>query len=141
MPFVVADGLLYAKITGDKYSEVGEAKKYYDPSVILDPNEGLANLLTNAALDPFGKTEERKMERALIVEYRASIEEILKSLNARNLALAVDIARIPEDIRGFGHVKENHLAAARTKWQNLMQRWNAPQAASAQPEQPAAAVN
>lgn len=69
--------------------------------------------LRGTALDPFGKTEERKMERALIVEYRASIEEILKSLNARNLALAVDIARIPEDIRGYGHVKERHLHAAR----------------------------
>ena len=97
--------------------------------------------LRGTALDPFGRTEERKTERALIVEYRQCIETLLKSLTADKLALAVEIASIPEDIRGYGHVKENHLAAARTKWQNLMQRWNAPQAASAQPEQPAAAVN
>jgi indolepyruvate ferredoxin oxidoreductase len=95
--------------------------------------------LRGTALDPFGRTEERKTERALIVEYRQCIETLLKGLNADKLALAVEIASIPEDIRGYGHVKENHLAAARTKWQNLMQRWNAPQVASAQPV--AAAVN
>jgi indolepyruvate ferredoxin oxidoreductase len=37
--------------------------------------------------------------------------------------LAAEIARIPEEIRGFGHVKERHLAAARTKWAALMQQW------------------
>ena len=95
--------------------------------------------LRGTALDPFGRTEERKTERALIVEYRQCIETLLKGLNADKLALAVEIASIPEDIRGYGHVKENHLAAARTKWQNLMQRWNAPQVASAQSV--AAAVN
>jgi len=79
--------------------------------------------LRGGALDIFGRTEERKMERALIGEYRASIEELLKTLNAGNRALAVDIARIPEEIRGYGHVKERHLAAARTKWQKLLQQW------------------
>jgi indolepyruvate ferredoxin oxidoreductase len=79
--------------------------------------------LRGGALDIFGKTEERQTERALITEYRASVEELLRGLNANNRALAVDIARIPEDIRGYGHVKERHLKAARVKWQALMQRW------------------
>ena len=79
--------------------------------------------LRGTAFDPFGKTEERKMERALIQEYRASIDEVLKGLNARNLPLAIDIARIPEDIRGYGHVKERHLTAARAKWQGLLAQW------------------
>ncbi|MFN9476337.1 DUF6537 domain-containing protein, partial [Acidovorax sp.] len=79
--------------------------------------------LRGTAFDPFGRTEERRMERALIVEYRACIEELLKGLTADNLALAVEIARIPEDIRGYGHVKERHLAAARPKWDGLMAQW------------------
>ena len=79
--------------------------------------------LRGGAFDVFGKTAERKMERALIDEYRACIDELLTSLNAGNHALAVDIARIPEDIRGYGHVKERHLHAARPKWAGLMAQW------------------
>ena len=87
--------------------------------------------LRGTALDVFGKTEERRMERALIVEYRACIEELLKNLNADNLALAVEIARIPEEIRGYGHVKERHLKAARPKWNSLMAQWRGGPAAQA----------
>ena len=66
------------------------------------------------------------MERALIGEYRASIDALLaKGLAAESLALAVEIARIPEEIRGFGHVKERHLHAARSKWGGLMAQWRA----------------
>ncbi|MBS3020868.1 hypothetical protein DJFAAGMI_03632 [Comamonas sp. PE63] len=80
--------------------------------------------LRGTALDPFGRTEERRTERALIVEYRQCIDTLLTGLTADKLALAVEIASIPEDIRGYGHVKEHHLAAARIKWQALMTRWN-----------------
>ena len=79
--------------------------------------------LRGTALDVFGRTEERKMERALINEYLVCIEELLQALNAGNRALAAEIARIPEDIRGYGHVKARHLAGARPKWQALMSRW------------------
>lgn len=79
--------------------------------------------LRGTAFDIFGHTEERKMERALIGEYRASIEELLKTLKADNLQQAVEIARIPEEIRGYGHVKERHLATARPKWASLMKQW------------------
>ena len=63
------------------------------------------------------------MERALIAEYRACIDELLARLNADNLALAVEIARIPEEIRGYGHVKERYLSAARSRWDGLMAQW------------------
>ncbi|MGA0612521.1 indolepyruvate ferredoxin oxidoreductase family protein [Caldimonas sp. KR1-144] len=79
--------------------------------------------LRGTALDPFGRTEERRTERALIGEYRACIEELIGSLNATKLSLAIEIARIPEEIRGFGHVKERHLHAARAKWDGLMAQW------------------
>lgn len=79
--------------------------------------------LRGTALDPFGRTEERKTERALIGEYRACIEELLRSLSAGNVAQATEIARIPEEIRGYGHVKARHLAAARGRWESLMTQW------------------
>ena len=79
--------------------------------------------LRGTALDVFGRTAERKMERALIVEYESCVDELLRTLNADNRALAAEIARIPEEIRGYGHVKERHLKAARPKWDALMLRW------------------
>ena len=82
--------------------------------------------LRGTAFDIFGKTEERRTERALIVEYRACVDELLAGLTADKLALAVEIARIPEDIRGYGHVKERHLKAARAKWNGLMAQWRSP---------------
>jgi indolepyruvate ferredoxin oxidoreductase len=79
--------------------------------------------LRGTAFDVFGRTAERRTERALIGQYRECIDELLATLDARNLAQAVEIARIPEEIRGYGHVKEKHLAAARAKWQALMAAW------------------
>ena len=81
--------------------------------------------LRGGALDVFGKSEERRTERALITEYQACIDELLQSLNAGNRALAAEIARIPEEIRGYGHVKQRHIQAVRPKWDKLMQRWRA----------------
>jgi indolepyruvate ferredoxin oxidoreductase len=79
--------------------------------------------LRGGALDVFGKTDERRMERQLLSDYEACIAELLKSLSAERLALAAEIARIPEEIRGYGHVKERHVKAARAKWDGLMARW------------------
>ena len=81
--------------------------------------------LRGGALDVFGRSEERKMERALIQQYQDCIDELLQTLSVDNRALAAEIARIPEEIRGYGHVKERHLKAARPKWDALMQRWRA----------------
>jgi indolepyruvate ferredoxin oxidoreductase len=79
--------------------------------------------LRGTALDPFGTTEERRTERALIGEYRAAIDELLQGLTAEKLPLAVEIARLPEGIRGYGHVKERHLVAVRAKWTRSMAAW------------------
>jgi indolepyruvate ferredoxin oxidoreductase len=81
--------------------------------------------LRGTALDPFGRTAERRTERALITEYRACIESILPGLTPENLALATAIASVPEDIRGYGHVKARHLATARAKSTALMAQWTA----------------
>jgi indolepyruvate ferredoxin oxidoreductase len=66
--------------------------------------------LRGGTFDIFGYTEERKMERALITEYRAVVAELLAGLSAQNHEQAVAIANLPEKIRGFGHVKEKAVA-------------------------------
>ncbi len=110
-----------------KKNDKGELLKQEFGPLMLTGFRLLAKLkgLRGGMFDVFGKTEERRMERALIGEYRASIDEVLGSLNAANLSLATEIARVPEDIRGYGHVKERHLHAARPKWAGLMATWRA----------------
>ena len=76
--------------------------------------------LRGGALDIFGYTEERKMERALVVEYREMIEGLVQGLNADNHATAVALANLPEQIRGFGHVKEANVATFRTEKARLL---------------------
>jgi indolepyruvate ferredoxin oxidoreductase len=76
--------------------------------------------LRGTVLDPFGHTEERKTERALIEQYRTTISSLSASLNSNTLPLAVQIARIPEEIRGYGHVKERHLRNAKEKEARLL---------------------
>ncbi len=61
--------------------------------------------LRGTALDIFGRTEERRMERALIEEYEQTVGTLLAGLTRENHALAVEIASLPETIRGYGHIK------------------------------------
>jgi indolepyruvate ferredoxin oxidoreductase len=81
--------------------------------------------LRGTAFDPFGRSEERKMERALIVEYQNLILGLLPHLSAKTLPLAVAIASVPEQIRGFGHVKERNVREARKKWKELSKEFEA----------------
>jgi indolepyruvate ferredoxin oxidoreductase len=66
--------------------------------------------LRGTALDPFGRSTERREERRLIAEYEALLEEIAGRLSPATHAVAVDLASLPEHIRGFGPVKARHLA-------------------------------
>lgn len=66
-----------------------------------------------SALDVFAKTAERQTERQLIEEYVQLLDQILAKLNPVNHAAAVALASVPDEIRGYGHVKEKNLAAAR----------------------------
>jgi indolepyruvate ferredoxin oxidoreductase len=85
--------------------------------------------LRGTAFDVFGRTAERKAERALIGEYEALVDELLGRLAADNHAVAVELASLPEEIRGFGHVKDRHLAAVRQKWGELLARFRGQQSA------------
>jgi indolepyruvate ferredoxin oxidoreductase len=84
--------------------------------------------LRGTALDVFGYTAERRMERRLIADYARTLDELLAGLDAGNLALAVEIASIPEQIRGYGHVKEAHLKKALARQDELLAKWRHPAA-------------
>jgi len=78
--------------------------------------------LRGTALDPVGHTDERKMERRLRDEYAATIRELLPKLTVENHALLVEIAEVPEQIRGFGHVKEQQVEKAEKLRTELLRR-------------------
>lgn len=84
--------------------------------------------LRGTKLDIFARNPERVMERQLIADYIATVEELLAGLSPANTHLAVDIAAIPEQIRGYGHVKEEHLAKAKAAEADLLSRWRQPPA-------------
>ncbi|BCG26023.1 indolepyruvate ferredoxin oxidoreductase [Pseudomonas tohonis] len=69
--------------------------------------------LRGSALDPFAYSEERRLERELIVRYEDNVEAVLAHLRGDNYRVAVAIAELPEQIRGYGHVKEKALAKVR----------------------------
>jgi indolepyruvate ferredoxin oxidoreductase len=81
--------------------------------------------LRGTPLDPFGHTEERRTERALIREYEGTVERLLGRLTPQNHALAVQIATVPDEIRGFGPIKARNLAPARKKRDELLARYEA----------------
>jgi indolepyruvate ferredoxin oxidoreductase len=99
---------------------------------------GLAKLrgLRGGVFDVFGHSAERRMERALIGEYQQHITSLLPALSIERLPLALRIARVPEGIRGYGHVKAANVASARAQWVALMDRWQAGGAEAAVPPAP-----
>jgi indolepyruvate ferredoxin oxidoreductase len=121
-----------------KKNEKGELQKQaFGPGMLLGFRL-LARLkgLRGGVFDVFGRSEERRQERALIAEYLDTVEELLAGLaqggtpeaRALRYGLALDLARVPEQIKGFGHVKARHLQAARLTWNQLLAQFRNPQA-------------
>jgi indolepyruvate ferredoxin oxidoreductase len=81
-------------------------------------------VLRGTPLDPFGRTGERRLERRLVGEYEARIDELLAGLRAETLPAAVAIAQVPGSIRGYGHVKLASLAIARARERELLSRFD-----------------
>jgi len=82
--------------------------------------------LRGTPFDPFGRSQDRKLERRLIADYQARIADIAGRLTDQNVAAAVEIARLPEDIRGYGPVKLKSFEAAEKKYAALMARFDSP---------------
>ncbi len=83
--------------------------------------------LRGTVFDPFGRSQERRRERALIGEYERLVEELIQSLSHDNHALAVEITRLPLGIRGFGHVQEANLAKVKAREAELLAAFRSPQ--------------
>lgn len=84
--------------------------------------------LRGGTFDIFGRTEERRGERQLIADYEQTVALLLDGLSDDRVALAVEIASIPEHIRGYGHVKEAHLQKAKAREAVLLAQWRNPKA-------------
>jgi indolepyruvate ferredoxin oxidoreductase len=81
-------------------------------------------VLRGTPLDVFGYSEERRTERALVAQYRQDIAALLPTLHPARLEAAVALASVPEQIRGYGHVKARHLAVARAQRDVLLERYH-----------------
>jgi indolepyruvate ferredoxin oxidoreductase len=79
--------------------------------------------------DIFGRTEERRMERRLRDEYIARMERLADGLTAETHPVAVDLALVPEQIRGYGHVKEANVERAEARVKALEEQLRNPDAA------------
>jgi indolepyruvate ferredoxin oxidoreductase len=82
-------------------------------------------ILRGTALDPFGYTEERRMERRLVDDYRMLIEHLLAGLSPATLGAAVRLAALPEKIRGYGHVRAASVEAVKREEEQLLQQFDA----------------
>jgi indolepyruvate ferredoxin oxidoreductase len=80
-------------------------------------------VLRGTPLDPFGWTAERKMERKLLADYEEGLDRLAAALTPERLALAVQIAEIPQQIRGFGHVKDASVGPAKAEEARLWAEW------------------
>ncbi len=79
--------------------------------------------LRGTPLDPFGKTAERRRERQWVEDYFALLDEFQRSLDAGRLSVALELARLPESIRGYGHIKEASMDTAEERRSALLERY------------------
>ncbi|BAI72396.1 indolepyruvate ferredoxin oxidoreductase, alpha subunit [Azospirillum sp. B510] len=115
-------------VLGEAEADGGEPKKKSFGPWMLPVLRLLAKgkRLRGTRLDPFGRTAERRQERRLIAEYEAVVGELLTGLTAERLDLAVEIAALPMEMRGYGPVKARNVAAAKAKEARLLSGFRAP---------------
>jgi indolepyruvate ferredoxin oxidoreductase len=82
--------------------------------------------LRGTALDPFAHSEDRKTERRLIAEYETLVDELLGGMTSANHALAVALAGVPDQIRGYGPVKAASVVTAEAKTAELLAKFRTP---------------
>jgi indolepyruvate ferredoxin oxidoreductase len=79
--------------------------------------------LRGGPLDLFGASAERKAERRLLADYEATLDKLAAGLTTERLLLAAKIASVPDQIRGFGHVKDAAMAEAKAEEATLWAQW------------------
>lgn len=78
--------------------------------------------LRNTVLDPFGYTHERRMERRFWREYQSLLNSLSKNLNQANYATALELAELPQQLRGFGPVKMESAKKYEARFAELSQQ-------------------
>ncbi len=114
----------------------GEPRKRAYGPWMLTAMRLLAGLkwLRGTWFDPFGRSEDRRLERQLIVDYEALVTEtLLPSLSSENLDIAVELAALPQQMRGFGHVKHRSVEHVRQRQLALLKRFRQPSSGSGHP--------
>jgi indolepyruvate ferredoxin oxidoreductase len=111
----------------------GQLKKSEYGPWILPAMRLLARLrfVRGTPFDIFGYTAERRAERELIADYEALLQRLASELRAHNLEIAIQLAQVPQRIRGYGHVKELSMVEANTTRQALLSEFEAASAAPA----------
>lgn len=79
--------------------------------------------IRNTWLDPFARTRERRLELAWLHSYEAVLDEIAIDLCTENLALATQLAELPDAVRGYGPVKDRYLEQAIQQKDRLLKQW------------------
>jgi indolepyruvate ferredoxin oxidoreductase len=87
--------------------------------------------LRGTAADPFGYAKVRRVERELVAEYVAVVDRLLARLSAGNVALAAEIAALPDMVRGYENIKLDNVAAYRARLAELLARYESADAAAA----------
>jgi indolepyruvate ferredoxin oxidoreductase len=103
--------------------ETGRVRKWSIPAPLMFAGFRLLaalRFLRGTPFDVFGWLPHRRLERRLIAEYEAVLQELGDGLTAENRPLAVEIASLPEHVRGFDTVKERHLEEAKEKERELL---------------------
>ncbi len=83
--------------------------------------------LRGTPFDPFGRSDDRRMERKLIHQYEQIVNEIMSGLTTDNHRLAIELASYPEFIRGYGHIKRQHVEEIQPKVDDLLNAWRQPE--------------
>jgi indolepyruvate ferredoxin oxidoreductase len=114
----------------EKDPDTGHLKKRAFGPWMLKAFRLLARMkrLRGTALDPFGRTAERRAERQLIADYETVVQELLARLGPDSHAVCVAIARVPEQIRGYGHIKDETLGKAKAREAELLATLRTPAA-------------
>lgn len=79
--------------------------------------------LRGSVIDPFGRSEHRRIERQLLADYEQLLNEFCTSLTLENHSIATELAMLPEHIRGFGPIKERNIVTVKAKWSGLREKY------------------
>jgi indolepyruvate ferredoxin oxidoreductase len=116
----------------DKITGVPRKQEYGPRTLPLLKFLARLKFLRGTPLDPFAYSEDRKLDHALLARYERVLDEVLAKLTAENHPVAVELAALPEAIRGYGHIRRRHATHAAEREEELLAQFR-----GGDPKQPA----